>query len=79
VQVFEITVEDDLARGTLVEVLAPFRGRSRPFSLLYPRGVVPSRAVRAMIDFIVASAREDQGAPAAGRRRGAAAKGQGSG
>jgi DNA-binding transcriptional LysR family regulator len=65
VQVFELTVEEDLARGTLVEVLAPFRGRSRPFSLLYPRGVVPSRAVRAMIDFIVASARKNHGAPAA--------------
>ncbi|APR80942.1 Transcriptional regulator, LysR family protein [Minicystis rosea] len=57
VQVFDFLVEDDVARGTLVEVLAPYRGRSRPCSLLYPKGVVPSRAVRAMIDFVIANAK----------------------
>ncbi|WP_437480578.1 LysR family transcriptional regulator [Sorangium sp. So ce1014] len=58
VQIYDFLVEEDIARGALVEVLASFRGRSRPFSLLYPRGVVPSRATRALIDFIVATARE---------------------
>jgi DNA-binding transcriptional LysR family regulator len=57
VQVYDFLVEDDVARGTLVEVLASFRGRSRPFSLLYPKSVVPSSAVRAMIDFILETAR----------------------
>jgi DNA-binding transcriptional LysR family regulator len=56
VQCYDFLVEDDVARGALVEVLAPFRGRSRPFSLLYPKSVVRSRAVRAMIDFVIAPA-----------------------
>ncbi|MFT3768543.1 MAG: LysR family transcriptional regulator [Minicystis sp.] len=57
VQVYDFLVEEDVARGTLVEVLAPFRGRSRPFSLLYPRDPTPSRAARALIDFVVAGAK----------------------
>lgn len=58
VQIYDFLVEDDVARGALVEVLADYRGGSRPFSLLYPKGVIPSSAVRAMIDFIVSTARE---------------------
>lgn len=57
VQIYDFLVEDDLARGTLVEVLPALRGASRPFSLLYPRDVVPTRAARALIDFIVGEAR----------------------
>lgn len=66
VQVFDFLVEESVAHGALVEVLAPFRGRSRPCSLLYPKGVVPSRAARALIDFIVTSARERQRAARTG-------------
>ena len=46
-----------MARATLVEVLQPYRGKSRPFSLLYPRAVGRAPAARALIDFIVAEAR----------------------
>ncbi len=63
VQVYDFLVEDDLARGALVEVLGSFRGTSRPFSLLYPESVVPSRPARALIDFIVATAREGRVSP----------------
>lgn len=52
-QTYRFIVEKDLANGTLVEVLQPFGGRSRPYSLLYPHGrMLPSR-VRAFIDFLV--------------------------
>jgi DNA-binding transcriptional LysR family regulator len=53
IQSYDFIVAEDVARGALVEVLHAFRGVSRPFSLLYPRGVTQSRAVRAMIDFIL--------------------------
>jgi DNA-binding transcriptional LysR family regulator len=43
-----------LADGTLVEVLQPFAGRSRPVSLMYPHGrLLPSR-VRVFVDFLMA-------------------------
>jgi len=58
VQIYDFLVEDDVTRGALVEVLAPFRGASRPFSLLYPKGVVLSPAARALKNFIVATARD---------------------
>jgi DNA-binding transcriptional LysR family regulator len=57
VQIYDFLVEQDLTLGSLVEVLKPFRGQSRPFSLLYPKAARPTRAVRAMIDFILDSAR----------------------
>jgi len=57
IQIYDFLVEDDLARGRLVEVLAPYRGRSRPFSLIYPRAPRQARAVRALIEHIVASAK----------------------
>jgi len=63
VQIYDFLVEDDVARGALVEVLASFRGKSRPFSLLYPKSVVPSRPVRALIDFIMATARDRRVSP----------------
>lgn len=55
VQAYDFVVEADLARGALVEVLRPFRGPSRPFSLVYPRDAAVTRATRAMIEFIVAT------------------------
>lgn len=56
VQAYDFVVEADLARGALVEVLRPFRGQSRPFSLVYPRDAPVTRATRAMIDFLVTTA-----------------------
>ncbi|MGX4728677.1 LysR substrate-binding domain-containing protein, partial [Pseudomonas corrugata] len=37
-QTYRFIVEQELADGSLVEVLQPFSGRSRPFTLLYPHG-----------------------------------------
>ncbi|AKU94693.1 Transcriptional regulator, LysR family [Labilithrix luteola] len=58
VQIYDFLVESEVSRGALVEVLSNYRGGSRPFSLLYPRSVVPSRAARVLIDDIVDRARE---------------------
>ncbi|MCX4161808.1 MULTISPECIES: LysR family transcriptional regulator [Paraburkholderia] len=52
-QAYRFVVEKDLADGTLVEVLQPFGGRSRPYSLLYPHGRLLPLRVRAFIDFMM--------------------------
>lgn len=57
VHAYEFLVEADLARGTLVEVLEAYRGVTRPFSLVYPKAVKPSGALRALIDFVVSTAK----------------------
>jgi DNA-binding transcriptional LysR family regulator len=52
-QTYRFIFAKELADGTLVEVLQPFGGCSRPVNLLYPHGrQLPSR-VRAFIDFLV--------------------------
>ena len=52
-QTYKFIVEDELADGSLVEVLKPYGGASRPFTLLYPHGrYVPAR-VRAFVDFLL--------------------------
>jgi DNA-binding transcriptional LysR family regulator len=56
VQVFDFLVEEQLNRGTLVEVLAHARGPGRAFSLVYPKLVTKTPAVRVMIDFIAQQA-----------------------
>ncbi|MFT3699126.1 MAG: LysR substrate-binding domain-containing protein [Kofleriaceae bacterium] len=56
VQTYDFLVEDDLARGSLTEVLTKYRGASRPFSLIYPSNVRLSRAARALVDFVVRDA-----------------------
>jgi DNA-binding transcriptional LysR family regulator len=56
VQTYDFAVARELVRGELVEVLATERGARRPFSLIYPRGVVQSRAVKELIAFLVARA-----------------------
>lgn len=53
-QTYRFIVEDDLARGTLKEVLAPYAGRSRPMSLVYPAQRHMPLRVRVLIDFLVA-------------------------
>jgi DNA-binding transcriptional LysR family regulator len=60
VQIYDFIVRDDVARGLLVEVLAPYRGASRPFSLLRPKSVRPTHAVRALSDFILEHARAER-------------------
>ena len=56
-QTYQFAVARELARGELVEVLAHERGASRSFSLLYPRGVVQTPAVKKLVAFLVAEAR----------------------
>ena len=57
-QTYRFIVERQLASGELVQVLQPFAGRSRPFTLLYPHGRhVPIR-VRVFVDFLLQTARE---------------------
>lgn len=52
-QTYRFIVEDDLTRGTLVEVLASHGGRSRPFSLLYPGARHMPLRLRVFIDFLL--------------------------
>lgn len=52
VQAYRFVIQEDLERGSLVEVLSAYGGASRPFLLLYPHARhMPSR-VRALIDFM---------------------------
>lgn len=53
VQMYDFIVEQELKRGELVEILTAYRGRSRPFSLIYPPEATRRAATRALIDFIV--------------------------
>ncbi len=51
-QTYRYVVEKELKNGELIEVLQQFRGRSRPFNVMYPHGrLIPSR-VRVLIDFL---------------------------
>ena len=52
-QIYDFAVARELARGELVEVLASERGASRPFSLLYPRSVTQTPAVKKLVAFLV--------------------------
>lgn len=54
-QTYRFIVEDDMARGTLVEVLQPYAGRSRPFSLIYPHNRHMPLRVRVFIDFLASA------------------------
>jgi DNA-binding transcriptional LysR family regulator len=56
-QTYDYLVERELARGALVEVLADRRGATRPFSLIYPRGVTQTPAARALASFLVSDAK----------------------
>jgi DNA-binding transcriptional LysR family regulator len=42
-----------IAERSLVEVLQPYAGRSRPFTLLYPHGRHVPLRLRAFIDFLM--------------------------
>ncbi|NRF68177.1 LysR family transcriptional regulator [Aquincola sp. S2] len=52
-QTYRFIVEQDLRQGTLVEVLQPFGGRSRPFSILYPAQRHMPLRLRAFVDYLV--------------------------
>jgi DNA-binding transcriptional LysR family regulator len=52
-QTYRFVVEQDLADGTLKELLAPYGGCSRPFILLYPHGRHLSSRVRSFVDFLM--------------------------
>lgn len=53
-QTYTFIVEQALADGSLVHVLQPYGGRSRPFTLLYPHGRYVPHRVRACVDFLLA-------------------------
>jgi len=52
-QTYRFIVEEDLARGALVELLPDFAGASRPFSLIHPAHRHMPRRVRVFIDFLL--------------------------
>lgn len=52
-QTYRFIVERELADGTLIEVLEPFSGRSRPYTLLYPHGRYVPQHVRVFVDFLL--------------------------
>jgi DNA-binding transcriptional LysR family regulator len=53
VQTYHFIAQDYVERGLLKEVLKPFGGRTRQFSLLYPRNRHLSSKVRVFVDFLV--------------------------
>jgi DNA-binding transcriptional LysR family regulator len=57
VQTHRFLMAQDLADGTLVEVLQRFGGRARPFSVLYPATRHMPLRVRLFIDFLVEQSR----------------------
>jgi len=52
VQAHRFIIEEDLRRGTLVEVLQPYAGRTRPFSIVYPATRHMPLRVRLFIEFL---------------------------
>lgn len=57
-QTYDFIAQDLIAQGRAVEVLAPARGRSRPFSVIYAPHRRLSSASRALIDSLVATTSE---------------------
>jgi DNA-binding transcriptional LysR family regulator len=52
-QTYKFIVEKELADGSLIEVLQPYAGRSRPYTLLYQHGRYVPQRVRAFVDFLL--------------------------
>lgn len=52
-QIYHFITEENIKKGELVEILLPFSGRSRAFSILYPQNRHQSAKVRAFVDFMV--------------------------
>lgn len=62
VQTYRFIVEEDLRQGTLVELLQPFGGRSRPFSIIVPGARYMPLRLRAFVDFLVEEIGDGAGA-----------------
>jgi DNA-binding transcriptional LysR family regulator len=56
-------IADSPVYSELVEVLTPYRGRSRPFCILYPHNRHLSAKVRAFVDHMVAAVNAQTGRP----------------
>lgn len=56
-QAHRFCVEQDLREGRLVEVLQPYAGRTRPFTLLYPHARLLPARVRVFVEFLVETLR----------------------
>ena len=69
VQTYRFIVEQDLARGDLVELLPEVGGASRPFILLYPHARHLSLRVRTFVDFLVEHLNKSPAAPARNLRK----------
>jgi DNA-binding transcriptional LysR family regulator len=52
-QIYQFIAQEAVVRGELVEILQSANGRSRPFSVLYPRNRHLSMRVRAFVDFVL--------------------------
>ncbi|WP_420472610.1 LysR substrate-binding domain-containing protein [Noviherbaspirillum sp. ST9] len=57
IQTYRFIVAEDLAKGTLVEVLRPFGGASRPFTLLYAANRHMPHRVRVLVEFLLENLR----------------------
>jgi DNA-binding transcriptional LysR family regulator len=66
-QIYHFIAEPAVGRGELVEVLQDYGGRSRPFSIIYPQNRHLSARVRAFVDFMLATLRQERGRPASPR------------
>lgn len=53
VQTYRFVVQDDLRQGRLLEVLKPYGGRTRPFSLIYPGSRHMPLRVRVFVEFLL--------------------------
>jgi len=53
-QIYHFIADAAVRSGELKEVLKPFGGRSRPFTILYPHNRHVAPRVRAFVDFVVA-------------------------
>lgn len=56
-QIYHFVAAEAIRQGKLVEVMAPFAGRSRPFYALYPQHRHLSARVRAFVDYLLAAVR----------------------
>lgn len=58
-QIYRFVVQSELKSGELVELLAPFGGRTRPFSILYPYNKYIANSTRLFMDFMANEIRRD--------------------
>ncbi|AZN68494.1 LysR family transcriptional regulator [Acinetobacter haemolyticus] len=58
-QTYRFIVAQDIQNGQFVELLHPFAGASRPFSLVYPSQKYASAHIRTFIDFLITHLKTD--------------------